>query len=517
LAWIARSLFVAGLVICWLVLQIRFVRAREFWLDETYTAMLSQFSLARMWAFIQGDVHPPLYYIAISAFSKFAGSTEIALRMPSLLAHLATSIVVACIAKREFRSQWMPLFAFSMCLMSPALFYYAGEARMYSLMVLLGALAIWMMKALDGHDHASIRSLICLGLVLAAGYYTHYAFLFFASAIILCHAISGAVSGRRIKQALIVGLAFLAAVGPWLPIMLKQREVKLSQEVAWQHATADPSTLLYGAAIQQDPRAGVGFYRSWVENLASIAGLYPAEGGILLQLLFSLPFAVVAVIAAIGLWQRNWLIVLTLVAVVAMLAGSLIVGSQERRFLLVLGPLLVLASTYSVHWLLARSRIMGVTLGIAMLASCMLGSWRVAQADYVNPTRSLVSQLSAADVDSEPVVFNALYAQVPVQYYAGLIDLKLNATGFPMGIYEWWDMQDFKGWGSPVPTTKDVEGFVAERVRQAQPFWLVLFETVWFDPQNRLRDRLASEACLDDLTPESAEGKFELYRVTFCR
>jgi len=109
---------------------------QSLWLDEATTALASRLPLTEFFNnFMLADFHPPLYYLIIHYWSLIAGTSEIALRIPSVVFGFLTIYVVYHIAK-ELKFKW-PL--------APALFlatsglhiYYSQEARMYSLVTFL--------------------------------------------------------------------------------------------------------------------------------------------------------------------------------------------------------------------------------------------------------------------------------------------------------------------------------------------------------------------------------------------
>ena len=68
---------------------------RPLWHDELYSLQVVQAPLGFAWSrYILPDVHPPLYYIVLSAWVGLFGTGEVAARLPSLLAALASLAVL---------------------------------------------------------------------------------------------------------------------------------------------------------------------------------------------------------------------------------------------------------------------------------------------------------------------------------------------------------------------------------------------------------------------------------------
>ena len=70
------------------------------WLDELFTArVVGRESWAGLRAELAGDVHPPLYFALLRVWSSVAGTSDLALRLPSVLAGVGSIALVARLAK----------------------------------------------------------------------------------------------------------------------------------------------------------------------------------------------------------------------------------------------------------------------------------------------------------------------------------------------------------------------------------------------------------------------------------
>ena len=125
-----------------LALVLRLISLNQsLWLDEATTAYVaSHFNFGEIITrFAPSDFHPPLYYLVIRAWSLVFGTSEIALRMPSVIFGVLTIWVVYKIGKSKL--------AALLAATSGLLIYYSQEARMYSLVTLLVSyLVYWFMK-----------------------------------------------------------------------------------------------------------------------------------------------------------------------------------------------------------------------------------------------------------------------------------------------------------------------------------------------------------------------------------
>ncbi|HRT39897.1 MAG TPA: glycosyltransferase family 39 protein [Candidatus Woesebacteria bacterium] len=122
---------------------------QSLWLDEAITAnTVHHYTLANILKqFSVTDFHPPLYYFFLKVWTNIFGYSEIALRLPSVIFSLITVYVVFLIIRKiwpdQSRASRAALWGAALIAFHPLLIYYAQEARMYSLVVMLIALAIY--------------------------------------------------------------------------------------------------------------------------------------------------------------------------------------------------------------------------------------------------------------------------------------------------------------------------------------------------------------------------------------
>lgn len=128
------------------------IDGESLWVDEGFSYWtLRQPTLERAWEVILRDVHPPLYFFLLRAWSALTGLSELALRYFSVLPSLLSVAVVYQIA-RELRAaqrtpraapDGVPLLAALMMALADMENYIAQETRMYTWHVLWAALSMW--------------------------------------------------------------------------------------------------------------------------------------------------------------------------------------------------------------------------------------------------------------------------------------------------------------------------------------------------------------------------------------
>ncbi|MBV1857220.1 MAG: glycosyltransferase family 39 protein [Nannocystaceae bacterium] len=133
---------VSLLVALWLGLSR--IDATSMWLDEAYSVVDAQRPWADMLAMRTErgtSVHPPMYSVALRGMLAMCGVNETCARLPSVLGAAGASAVLVMLAGRMFG--WVA--AITGAWMWPTLPYllkYADQARGYTLLLLLSAVAI---------------------------------------------------------------------------------------------------------------------------------------------------------------------------------------------------------------------------------------------------------------------------------------------------------------------------------------------------------------------------------------
>jgi hypothetical protein len=190
---------------------------QSFWYDEAFTPV--HVLHPSLWATLRSVVHtentPPLWYILAWVAERVLGSGEVALRLPSALAGIAT-VPVAWAIGRELASRRAALVCAALVAVNPLFVWYSQEARAYGLFVLMAALA--MLCFLRAERDPSPRRMAAFALTGALALLTHYfaVFLLMGMALWL-------LRDRRLLRAALPALGVLAIVGAaLLPLISAQ-------------------------------------------------------------------------------------------------------------------------------------------------------------------------------------------------------------------------------------------------------------------------------------------------------
>ncbi len=143
---------------------------QSLWLDEATTALTTKLSYFDIFTqFTPKDFHPPLYYFLMKFITSFSGSSEIALRLPSVVAGIATVFVVYLIGKKLFTKQ-IGIVAALLLSTSPLHIYYSQEARMYSITALLVSLVVYFWIQATTDKNRKWWSLFAMSILLTVGF-----------------------------------------------------------------------------------------------------------------------------------------------------------------------------------------------------------------------------------------------------------------------------------------------------------------------------------------------------------
>lgn len=285
------------LVLISLATRLPSLNSSPLWYDEIFSANLARAPMAAFWAAVRGDVHPPGYYLLLRPIAFLFGTSEWAMRLPSLLASVGCVVLLYGLARALRLGPRAALWAGMLAALLPGPLYFSSEARMYALLSLV---VLGMALA------TAYRWWIALGVLGAAAAYLHNVGAIYAAVALA----AGLVAHRRVKGPVLAGVLMLGLYLPWLPNALAQaREVGR----AYWIQTPNPGGLLM-------PVGEMWFGQRWPPALVLapyalalallLAGLFASRrwlatkgGAVVLALGLGVPVA----LALISLnWQSLW-------------------------------------------------------------------------------------------------------------------------------------------------------------------------------------------------------------------
>lgn len=195
------------------------IATRSLWLDEAWTVAVGAHSVPAILRIAAHDQNPPLYNLLVSAWLALFGTSELALRLPSLLVSAATAALLLLFVRRFFGAE-AAVTASLLYVVSPAQTVYATEGRAYALVGLLCVASFHLYLSLLAAPRRATA--VALGVVNAAALYTHYTIgLAWLAQAACAPLLAKARPGRRaLGPYLASQLLALALFAPFVPFVL---------------------------------------------------------------------------------------------------------------------------------------------------------------------------------------------------------------------------------------------------------------------------------------------------------
>ena len=218
---VLESPWLAVAVITSFGLWLRFllIDAQGLSLDENASLSQAKLGLADLvHQLASKNVHVPLYHVLLHEWIGVAGTSDVALRVPSVVAGTA-AIPLLYLLGRQLFSPATGLVAATLGAFSPVWVWHSDEARMYPLLLCVGLASTYaLLRALDrGGLWRWLTYAVLMGLCL----YTHY----FAALLLVAHAAAALLLGerRRRRDWLLAAALAVALFVPWIDLMVRLR------------------------------------------------------------------------------------------------------------------------------------------------------------------------------------------------------------------------------------------------------------------------------------------------------
>lgn len=210
----------------WFTLFLAFVLRLPFlnqslWLDEAIQAMALKGYYGPILGYALSDFQPPLYHFILMAWTRLAGTGEVALRIPSLLAGtLLTyySYQLGSLLKNKQVGLWAALLVAT----NPLLIYYSQEGRTYIFTTLFVTASYYYLLKLLKNPKSNLLTSISYLLSSVFALYTSY-----LSWVALAIPLLYLVWQRRWRLVWLSLAAYLTLL-PWLPLFLRSLGIGLS-------------------------------------------------------------------------------------------------------------------------------------------------------------------------------------------------------------------------------------------------------------------------------------------------
>lgn len=209
---LVATLTVLGCMISALLISQLVLIKQSLRLDESQSIWQATHTITGLLHTVALDVHVPLYHLLLHYWMLYLGDSVSVVRLLSLTFFLASIPVVYLLARQILGFRWslvvVLLFSFS-----PFMNWYANEARMYTLLVLVSALnqLFFLKLAKSGRGWFGFTTTALIGV------YTHYFFVFSLVAEGIFYLLNRSLfKPGTFKRLIAVGITVSAALLPWL-------------------------------------------------------------------------------------------------------------------------------------------------------------------------------------------------------------------------------------------------------------------------------------------------------------
>lgn len=471
-----------------LLLRLYAIGRQPIWLDEAFSIWLAHQPLIDLWGWlIKIDQHPPLYYTLLAGWQWLFGDLQGTVR---LLSALCSTLALPFFygAARRFFDQRTALSATLLLVLAPFQVRYAQEARMYALLTLTVAVALyWLARLLYAQALPHPRwGWPRFAVAQAAVMLTHNtAAVFFPLALNL--ALGAAVVGQFLHG----GISALPALN------------RPGFERRWLHTQLLALLCWLPWSVPFFIQA-VGVDRAFWLSFPSGSALYTAFHNFHLayQPTAPVPWLVGDLLywglGLVGIWalrRQGALLTLLLTLFLFPIVAALLVSLRrpifaEHTLLWVTLPYYLLVAVGVVHTsrrLAVSGRRWLAQGGTALLFVGLVGLNSLALLNYYQTFTKEgwadAAAYVAANVDADDLLlFNATWVQLPFDYYFRHYDLPVARHGVPVDLFD-------RGVLEPPMTAADLPR-LQHLLTGHDRVWLIYSHDWYTDPQGLIPQEL---------------------------
>ena len=503
---------VAGLTLLAALLRFFLIGDKSVWLDEAFSIWLARHPLGEMWGWlVHIDQHPPLYYSLLHGWIRLFGDLQGPVRgLSALCSTLTVPIFYAGVRRLSDRST--ALIAAFILALSPFHVRFAQEARMYGLLTLAVAAALYCVARIVTERDAPRRVWWGLAVSQAGVMLTHNtAAVYFplalnlAVAVIFFNAKAQRRKGKDATQSPIPWLRWLTFQGvvvllwsPWAWSFVVQsigvdRQFWLlppTAEIVWDTFRNFNFSFLPG---------DLPFQTGWMVLYTVLAflGVWRLRHRPALWILLSLLVVplVIALLVSLRrpLFYERTLIWLTLPYYALIAAGIRTIGegmgkrregtqiaqiAQKKMGFVNLRNLRFLRNLRSNASTLAQVGVLAIVLFLSLLSLNGYYFW------FEKEGWDKAAAYVAANVQPDDlIIFNATWVQIPFDYYYRHYGLETERHGLPVDLFD-------RGVLEPLMTEGDV-AYLRQLVADRPHLWLVYSHDSYTDPSKIIPRELA--------------------------
>ena len=227
---IRTRLIIGAICIAYVAARVWRLSDSCLWFDELFSVHAAEHDWGSMFSFVAKDlIHPPLFYVFLKLWISLGGESVFWLRLlPVLFSTLALIPFIYLCRELKIRPPVI-LLALGLLAVNGALIKYTQTLRMYSMLMFLGLMSMWLFARYFTRGK-SLVALIIVNVLLVCTHYFGW--------LVIAGEITAILVYQRIKwrgTLLMFGVGFVSFV-PWLIAVWQARRAgsSLSQNIAWQ-------------------------------------------------------------------------------------------------------------------------------------------------------------------------------------------------------------------------------------------------------------------------------------------
>ncbi len=428
---------------------------QSLWRDEMDSLIFATRPLAQaLRMFLRPGENGPLYFLALRPWLMVMGHSEFALRFPSAWMGVLALPLLFVWGRKLFGVK-VGAVAMLLLAVNPYHVWYSQEAKMYSLLVVLVLLALWMfMQALERGGWW--RWLLWWALTSVC-FYVHV----LAVLVIPLQFLWFLFTRRWHVRWRSYALALLALIGPYIPLVWWQWKLFINPDFRTGHPFVPLLRMLQILFVAQ------------VQGIPSRSGVWAFAPVFFLMLAALL-------LPANRKRQRGLLAVWWFFPPLALFLISLRIPIFTERYLIWILPafLLWLAVGWAATWQMQRV-VAVLVLGLLLVFQIGVG-WQQSHRPIKSDFRAAAAYVRQQRQDGDILVFLMPYIRPTYRYY-------------DPGPYPWFDAP----YANRAPDAENLPSRLQSGVEGYDGVWLIESESELYDAQGLLRQWLETHATRD--------------------
>jgi uncharacterized membrane protein len=340
-----RQIIIVSILLAYAALRFWGLTSSCLWIDEIFSVHAAEHAWGEMFWFVAQDlIHPPLFYALLKLWIGLGGESLWWLRFFSVFFALLTVVPFLQLCREVKLKLPETAVALGMLAANGALIKYAQEVRMYSLLLFLSVVSIWLF----GRFYFRGKNIWVLTLVNVLLVYTHY----FGWLVVFCEVVSILIFQRiKIRHVVTMTAIALASYVPWVWALWKAAAAgsNVGQNISWierpslleilnflcklvepfyyQQTSADPASLYYISIPLLAVIAGAAIYYA-----ASSADTANRNVVYLLAVFTATPVVITVLVSLLlpySVWGTRHLIIVFVPA--SVLAAKFIAGGDNVK------------------------------------------------------------------------------------------------------------------------------------------------------------------------------------------